>query len=81
MANLPKSDLYAFPLHMCVEEPAPNGGKSVTYWSTAGMTLRDYFAGEALAGMLADPDSDGDPASFGDRAYMYADAMLKARQG
>lgn len=46
-----------------------------------GMTLRDYFAGQALTGLLADPAWDGTP--FGtvcERAYGYADAMIKARQ-
>ncbi len=43
-----------------------------------GMTLRDWFAGQALAGMLANPDSwTGDR---GVMAYRYADAMLRARE-
>jgi hypothetical protein len=43
-----------------------------------GMTLRDWFAGQALAGMLANPDSwTGDR---GVTAYRYADAMLRARE-
>jgi hypothetical protein len=58
-----------------------------------GMTLRDYFAGQALAGMLANKDlmlmiaqacrevgeTDGHAAIAGG-AYDYADAMLSARQ-
>lgn len=58
----------------------------------AGMTLRDYFAGQALTGLLSDvylqraysealPDSfatlDQTNASF---AYVLADAMLAARK-
>jgi len=43
-----------------------------------GMTLRDWFAGQALAGMLANPDSW--PEDRGVAAYCYADAMLKARE-
>ncbi len=38
-----------------------------------GMTLRDWFAGQALAGLLA-----RGPAKA-ELAYTYADAMLKAR--
>ena len=48
------------------------------YWS--GMTLRDYFAGQALAGMWALSDM----ATVKDEvvakaAYSLADAMLKER--
>lgn len=52
----------------------------------AGMSLRDWFAGQALAGMLGHPDVVGSPlaadfvASFADDAYAIADAMLVARQ-
>jgi hypothetical protein len=43
-----------------------------------GMTLRDWFAGQALAGMLANPDSW--TGAGGVMAYRYADAMLRARE-
>jgi len=47
-----------------------------------GMTLRDYFAGQALAGMLANLDNVSMTFSqFGSCAYKYADAMLAAREG
>ncbi len=52
-----------------------------------GMSLRDWFAGQALAGILAggfadtiphdDVNGGGDAAFF---AYRYADAMLQARK-
>jgi hypothetical protein len=47
----------------------------------AGMTLRDWFAGQALAGLLANPNY-GLPTPFddGQQAYAEADAMLKARE-
>jgi hypothetical protein len=41
-----------------------------------GMTLRDWFAGQALAG-LARPLPVNEAVKL---AYDYADAMLKARQ-
>ena len=51
-----------------------------------GMTLRDWFAGQALAGMLAfdgysSPVTDKRITSeiFADSAYELADAMLKER--
>lgn len=45
-----------------------------------GMTLRDWFAGQALAGLSANPafDDVGWPATV-DHAYEAADAMLAAR--
>jgi hypothetical protein len=43
-------------------------------------TLRDEFAGLALQGMLADPNSTaGHRQDFAEKAYQYADAMLAAR--
>lgn len=49
-----------------------------------GMTLRDYFAGQALTGLLADGvdfhDDEGDGWNWHARAsYAMADAMLAAR--
>ena len=55
-----------------------------------GMTLRDYFAGQALAGMLASSDSQPlDQVSESDRlwftkvashTYAISDAMIKERE-
>jgi len=47
---------------------------------TRGMTLRDYFAGQALAGALADPTCDVSPIELAKIAYREADAMLAARE-
>ena len=43
-----------------------------------GMSLRDYFAGQALAGLLVNDNSRTHSSSAAD-AYGYADAMLKVR--
>jgi hypothetical protein len=45
------------------------------------MTLRDWFAGQALAGLLGNSNY-GPPNSKEDAnmAYLIADAMLKARE-
>lgn len=45
-----------------------------------GMSLRDWFAGQALAGMLADSNVKGQPVVIADGAYRLADAMLEARK-
>ena len=48
-----------------------------------GMTLRDWFAGMALQGILSSAmehwDGSGDEQKFANISYQYADAMLKAR--
>ena len=50
-----------------------------------GMTLRDYFAAQALTGYLAYSHPASIMGTFIDEsakvAYEYADAMLKAREG
>lgn len=48
-----------------------------------GMYLRDWFAGQALAGMLSNPGRVGDFArrdSLTSEAYHWADAMLSERE-
>jgi hypothetical protein len=46
------------------------------------MTLRDWFAGQALAGVLTDPDmrvANASAAHVATTAYALADAMIAAR--
>jgi hypothetical protein len=70
---------YAFPFQprhkdgtpMCAPEP--------------GMTLRDYFAGQALSGYIAhlgsqDIHASGYAKECAVESYAFADAMLKARE-
>ncbi len=49
-----------------------------------GMSLRDWFAGQALAGILAgrNPKSPhkANDTQFADAAYSFADAMLAQRK-
>lgn len=56
-------------------------GKQVTE-AAQGMTLRDYFAGQALAGMFADyfRSLNHEPYVVAHDAYVFADAMLAARK-
>ena len=43
-----------------------------------GMDLRDYFAAKAMQGYMNDY-YDFDPIERAERAYIQADAMMKAR--
>lgn len=50
------------------------------YVGEEGMTLRDWFAGQALAGSCAHPDSEGwKDADVAEQCYRVADAMLTTR--
>ena len=49
-------------------------------YGASGMTLRDYFAGQALAGMLGNPNSRGASVEYASAAYRYADVMLAERE-
>lgn len=65
---------FAFPLAMTAETV-----------DNAGMTLRDWFAGQALAGLLGNDlggpgkTMEGHQEHFASVSYGYADAMLAAR--
>lgn len=56
----------------------PNGPGSPQ--ATNGMSLRDYFAAQALTGMLAHNTAFDNPDHAAEWAYQHADAMLKARE-
>ncbi len=50
-------------------------------YSAKGMTLRDYFAGQALIGIITHPyGSAGQWTDAAEQAYAAADAMLEARE-
>lgn len=64
------SDIQAFP--MAVPEA----------WDSYqdGMTLRDYFAGQIMSAIIvANSPGSGTVRDMAERAYIYADAMLEAR--
>lgn len=48
-----------------------------------GMSLLDYFAGQALAALLADPEYDAasQPDVVARDSYQFADAMIAQRKG
>ena len=47
---------------------------------SSGMSLRDWFAGQALAGLLANPKLVTDAKYIAKWSYFNADAMLAERQ-
>jgi hypothetical protein len=48
---------------------------------STGMTLRDWFAGQALVGLLTQPaEIEFGASHFAKASYEMADAMLKARE-
>lgn len=59
--------------------PVPN---SANVNNQPGMSLRDWFAGQALASMTAAPDYSKGPcnAAMVERAFVIADAMIAARK-
>ena len=64
----------AFPLPASTQ---PNGEHQ---WHEYGMSLRDYFAGQALAGLLTQlAEDEFGPGHFAKASYEMADAMLAAR--
>jgi hypothetical protein len=55
-------------------DPPPGG-----FGPECGMSLRDYFAGQALAGLMARTSWSDDEAAA--QAYGFADSMLNQRKG
>jgi hypothetical protein len=72
MSDSMKNGGPAFPLHL----PAIMGEPD-TYWN--GMTLRDWFAGQALVGLLSLDRPDASIVNVAYTSYRFADAMLEAR--
>lgn len=72
----------AFPIP---EQVFSDGEMNVTRQGSYGMTLRDYFAGQAIVGLIHHYHSERGigPNPFAELArisYVYADAMLVARE-
>ena len=60
-------------------EPQHGGTNDREPWN-AGMSLRDWFAGQALAGFVVRQSAAFSDAETGAKfAYRYADAMIAAR--
>ena len=73
----------AFPNHPPLD---PEGGSASGYpFPAEGMTLRDYFAAQALQGLIVADNfyaGMGEPSRFkqaAEGAYAFAEAMLRKR--
>lgn len=79
------------PVHPTPGQPARHGSYPsedvAAIPATRGMSLRDYFAGQALAGYIANAvacdalakSNQNTPKTYAFLSYEMADAMLKAR--
>ena len=66
---------------MSTDDPFAFPNDPKTYDEGRGMTLRDYFAAKAMAGLLAHPESDmHENDELARQAFNIADAMLEARK-
>lgn len=73
MSDKIKDGGAAFPIPACPE---------IKWGGAPGMTLRDYFAGQALAGGISNLGlEDNSPKDVAIWSYEYADAMIAAREG
>lgn len=60
--------------------PAFPVASEVSGWHSNGMTLRDWFAGQAMAGLASYIVKGATFENVVEDAYKMADAMLKARE-
>ncbi len=72
---------YVYPTPMVISPSGDRIHPITDYGPHGGMSLRDWFAGQALAGMMAHKDSSKWTRNevAGD-CYAYADAMIAARE-
>lgn len=65
-------------------DPEGLPGDEISNSASPGMSLRDWFAGQAISGTLSNnewnPDVINDPKRLARWSYVYADAMLAARK-
>jgi hypothetical protein len=68
MTDKPKDGGPAFPITGSQRNP-----------ERPGMSLRDYFAAQALAGLVSTIETEENARDIGIAAYGIADRMMKAR--
>lgn len=75
----------AFPTKKTLHVSHEDGQAETGFVEMRGMSLRDFFAGQFLVGALASPGliegrRETGPTKYAEIAYIYADAMLEARE-
>jgi len=70
-------ETYAFPRPISTDECTDQCNVS---GDQDGMTLRDWFAGQAIKGMAGYRFTHAEVESISDGAYTIADAMMEARK-
>lgn len=63
------------------DEPAFLTGDKYRLAGVLGMTLREHYAGLAMQGLLANPDTKPDRKLVIECSLIYADALLTALSG
>ena len=58
-----------------------DGLMTYSFGPEKGMSLRDWFAGQALVGLISCAKGSDSPHSLSRLSYQVADAMLAARYG
>lgn len=72
----------AFPRPLSLTKPKEVKEAQLGDWFSGaqdGMSLRDYFAAQAMSGLLS-PGHGSDPKHISILSYRIADAMLKERE-
>lgn len=64
-----------------MNEPAfPCSPDGPNYSKFSGLTIRDWFAGQALAGMIGTATTASAVKALAKASYLIADDMLRARE-
>jgi len=71
---------YAFPQKTISHHRSTKEGIEPVYETTGGLSVRDYFAGQALSGLSVPPIRVNDIDWIANMSYRLADAMLAERE-
>ncbi len=80
MSDATKAKNDGGPVFPCGWTDYDSDDNAVDEGESTGMSLRDWFAGQAMQGMLANPYLAGTKDDVARHSYGFADAMIKARE-